>query len=281
MRHWLACTFLSAGLVACAPPAAPLLLPRNATIDRDAAQLFAAHRVEGAFVLLHAPTQRLWVVNPEVAQQRFTPASTFKLPNALISLSEGVAPSADFTLRWDGTVHTFVKAWNRDHNLRTAMRHSVLWYFQELARRVGQTRMQRALEAMDYGDRNLSAGVDRFWLESLQISPYEQVRFVEKLWANTLPFPKAQQVRVRELLTEYERSSTHVWRGKTGTALRGRNSNRPILWLVGGVEAPDGPWLYAMLARTAREDLNRAMGSVRTALTRALLERGGALPQRR
>jgi beta-lactamase class D len=52
--------------------------------------------------------------------------------------------------------------WNRDHTLASAIRFSVVWYFQEIARRIGAARMQRYVDAFQYGNRDLSGGVDRF-----------------------------------------------------------------------------------------------------------------------
>ena len=42
-------------------------------------------------------------------------------------------------LPWDG-VRRPREEWNRDQDLRSAMKHSVVWYYQELARRVGPDR---------------------------------------------------------------------------------------------------------------------------------------------
>ena len=51
------------------------------------------------------------------------------------------------------------------------MKQSVVWYYQELARRVGPERMQKWVTAFRYGNEDISGGIDRFWLESaLRIS---------------------------------------------------------------------------------------------------------------
>jgi beta-lactamase class D len=42
------------------------------------------------------------------------------------------------------------------------VRNSVYWYFQEMARRVGPTRMQTYLDRFQYGNRNISGGIDKF-----------------------------------------------------------------------------------------------------------------------
>ena len=55
--------------------------------------------------------------------------------------------------------------------------------FQALAHRIGPQTMQRWLDRLGYGDRDLSAGIDVFWLpapgrKTLLISPYESVDLV-------------------------------------------------------------------------------------------------------
>ena len=118
--------------------------------------------------------------NPELARRRFSPCSTFKIPNSLIGLETGVIPGPDFVLPWDGT-HYEIAAWNRDHDLRSAIANSVVWYYRELARRVGLARMKEYVERFSYGNQDLSGGVDRFWLgSSLRISPEEQVAFLRR-----------------------------------------------------------------------------------------------------
>ena len=52
-------------------------------------------------------------------------------------------------ISWDGTDWGFA-SWNQDHNLRTAMKNSVVWFFLELARRIGTERMQKYVNLLEY-----------------------------------------------------------------------------------------------------------------------------------
>jgi beta-lactamase class D len=65
----------------------------------------------------------------------------------LIGLETGVIPDENHVIRWDGTKHE-IESWNRDHTLKTAIQNSVVWYYQELARRVGNERMQSYIDAV-------------------------------------------------------------------------------------------------------------------------------------
>lgn len=79
------------------------------------------------------------------------PASTFKIMNAMIGLETGVIPDENYVIPWDGTQYP-VKEWNKDHTLKSAVKYSVVWYFQELARRVGKDKIQHFVDAVGYGN---------------------------------------------------------------------------------------------------------------------------------
>ena len=55
------------------------------------------------------------VVGGDECDRRTLPASTFKIPHALIALDTGVV-SDSTTMKWDGTKQDF-PAWERDHTL--------------------------------------------------------------------------------------------------------------------------------------------------------------------
>ena len=117
------------------------------------------------------------------ARRRMSPCSTFKIPNALIGLETGAIPSPDFVIRFDEKKHrtgTFwVDAWSKDQDLRSAFRVSAVWYFRELAARVGEGNMKAFVERFGYGNRDVSAWPAAFWIgSSLRISPVEQVELL-------------------------------------------------------------------------------------------------------
>jgi beta-lactamase class D len=118
--------------------------------------------VDATFVLLDGQTGRTVRHNPERARTRFLPASTFKIPNSLIALETGVASGPDFALPWDSVrvprQPWWPAAWARGHTLRTALPNSVVWYYQELARRIGAERMRGFLLRFEYGNGDLDRG---------------------------------------------------------------------------------------------------------------------------
>ncbi|HMB54672.1 MAG TPA: penicillin-binding transpeptidase domain-containing protein, partial [Thermoanaerobaculia bacterium] len=142
-------------------------------------------------------------VDPARAAERQPPCSTFKIPNTLISLTAGAVTLDDNHLRRDRettpTEDWWPKSWDRDHDLQSALESSALWYFQELARRVGIEEMQRQVDRLNYGNRDLSGGVDRFWLSSsLTISADEQTEFLGRLVRGEYGFAAADLVALKE-----------------------------------------------------------------------------------
>jgi beta-lactamase class D len=207
----------------------------------DLSSHFADTR-EGCFVLLDLRANTIVHYRPERCAQRFSPCSTFKIPNSLIGLETGVVRDLDHVLRWDGQSRDR-DVLNRDATLRSAVRDSVVWYFQELARGVGQRRMQRFVDRISYGNRDLSGGLTSFWLESsLRISADEQVEFLRRLMRNDLPFSKRTQELGRAVIVLGDEAGT-VYRGKTGS---GRTPGDGGLgWFVGAVTGPKADVVFA------------------------------------
>lgn len=104
-----------------------------------------------------------WTTNESNTYQ-----ACLKVQNTLIALETGVASGFDFALAWDSVAAPqqswWPAAWARDHTLRTALPNSVVWYYQELARRIGAQRIQRYVDGFGYGNRDISGGIDQFWL---------------------------------------------------------------------------------------------------------------------
>jgi len=249
------------------PAAAPRVV-----VDAAGADLFRRAGVDGAFVLLDVEANRETVVNPAEAARRHLPASTFKIPNTLIGLETGVIRDATFRLPWDGTKR-WLEAWNRDHDLASAMKHSVVWYYQEVARRVGPARMRTAVGALGYGNRDTGPdqAIDRFWLEGpIAISPLEQVDFLARMRAGALPVKPEHVALLRRIITLDERPG-RVLQGKTGL---GHEGDRVVGWLVGYVEKDRRPHVYATLVLAPRAETDRIM-PLRRELTEKLLARHG------
>src|SRR4029079_15184813 len=101
---------------------------------------------------------------------------------------------------WDG-VKRGIEAWNKDHTLRSEIAVSAVPVYQEIARRIGQERMQKYVDLFDYGNRDIGGGIDQFWLTgNLRIDPVEQIDFVDRLRRGALPVAKGRQDVTRAIL---------------------------------------------------------------------------------
>ena len=209
---------------------------------------------EGSFVLLDLQTDKKIVYNDSIATERYSPCSTFKITNSLISLEAGVANDETYTIEYDSLkvppkpwwyTTEPMKHWIQDHSMKTAIKYSVVWYYQELARRIGVKDMTRLLNQIDYGNNDISSGIDNFWLcGSLQVSALEQVDFIKKLYNTELSgFSKQSQTTVKKIML-YESADKYKLYGKTG----GGDcwDNKVIGWYVGFVETKSGTYVFAM-----------------------------------
>lgn len=190
---------------------------------------------------------------------RLSPASTFKVPHALAALDAGVVDGPDEVIAYHAAPN-LPPAWQQDHTLASAMRYSVVWYFQALARRLGMAREQAYLTRLDFGNADPTSGLTTFWLGgSLAISPDEQLRFWRRLYADSLPVASVVQQQVRAMLVQPEGEVTNasghhpfaapwppgtVLSAKTGSTSDG--SGRGIRWLVGHVQR--GPRAYLFVS---------------------------------
>src|SRR5260370_6147136 len=116
--------------------------------------------------------------------------------------------------------------------MRTAIAASAVPVYQEIARRIGPERMQKYVDLLEYGNRNIGGGIDQFWLTGdLRIDPVQQVDFVDRLRRAALPISKRSQELVRDILP-VTKVGDSIIRAKTG--LVGAETSHPSLgWLVG------------------------------------------------
>lgn len=274
----VAWSLIAATLSGCAAPEAKapqVVGPRVEALAHDerSAAIIAEAGQRGTFVLYDVTAEKLSASDAVLARERRSPCSTFKIPNTLIALETGVVDGEGFTLRWDG-VQRPIDAWNRDHTLASAMKHSTVWYYQEIARRVRGERMGPFLERFDYGNRDMSGGIDRFWLESsLQISPLEEVVFLDKLRRRALPV-KAAHAELVERITTLDQGPGWVLRGKTGTCQAETTSHA---WLVGSTEVRGRAHVFALLL-VGDGAATKALSEARRPLLERLLKKAGALP---
>jgi beta-lactamase class D len=208
----------------------------------------------GAFVLYDQNKNQIIRYNPQRCAERLLPFSTFKILNALIGLETGVIPDETYVIHWDGTQYP-ITSWNQDHTMKTAIQNSVVWYFQELARRVGKEKMQHYVSAVGYGNQDISGQIDNFWLQGpLKISADEQVNFLRRLYHNDLPFSQRSMQIVRGLILQ-DKTDAYQLSGKTGS---GQMDSNHVAWFVGYVETKEDVFFFASNIASENQDASPA-----------------------
>jgi beta-lactamase class D len=233
----------------------------------DFKKYFDKYDVTGSFVLFDPQENVYYHYNKEQYTKAYTPASTFKICNSLIGLETGVIKDADFVISWDGVNRERVE-WNQDQTLRMAMQNSTVWYYQELARRVGQKQMDYWIKEANYGNHSTKGGIDKFWLEGgLRISPKQQIDFLIKLHDNKLPFSQRNMDIVKEIMIVKDTLNTIV-HAKAGW---GQNGKEDIGWFVGYVEKGNKVYYFANCLQTTDFD-NKHFGPARKEIVYDILD---------
>ncbi len=231
---------------------------QSSEIRDDFKAFYDQYNVEGSFVLYHPQADKYVFYNQSQFQQEFSPASTFKICNSLIGLETGVIEDENHVIPWDSVVRN--PLWDKDHDLKTAFANSTVWYYQELARRVGGQQMKFWLDKANYGNADTSGGIDKFWLTGgLRISPEQQIDFLKRLRNNELPFSQRSVDIVKDIMITKD-TMDYVVSAKTGW---GGHGDKDVGWYVGYVETRDDVFYFANCVQIDSEKLNDVQRAIR------------------
>ncbi|QQK78316.1 BlaR1 family beta-lactam sensor/signal transducer [Salicibibacter cibarius] len=219
---------------------------------------------DGSFVLYSMQNEQYHIHNEEKGTLRMSPNSTYKPFSALFALEQNVISIDHSTLNWNGQPYAY-NEWNRDQDLPSAMQHSVTWYFQELDKQVNEENIQSFLEKVDYGNHDLSGGIEEYWLESsLEISLIEQVQLLQDVYTNQFEFEEEHIQFLKDVMILEENDSGTLY-GKTGTGnINGKHRNGLF---IGFVETSNDTFFFA----TNIEENDHATGSKAAEITLDIL----------
>ena len=208
----------------------------------------------------------------EECGRKSAPASTFKIPHALIALEAGVLRREE-VIRWDGRDQPFA-AWERDHSLDTAMKASVYWFFQRTASLLGRERMLNGLRTLKYGDTTFTGSLTSFWIDGgLTISPRQQLDFLRRLFADEVYAGRANVEVVKGALlmphgTISNAAGIHPFpldwpadtqvRAKTGNTRDGKGR---VSWLVGHLATGGRGFVFVSRVRSVDAPLETTAGA--------------------
>jgi beta-lactamase class D len=208
---------------------------------------FDKYGVDGCFVLYNQSDNEFIKYNSNLCDSGYIPASTFKIPHALIALEEKVINDTNEIIKWNG--HEWPhKVWNQDQTLITSMKYSCIWVYFGFAEKIGIDKYYDYVNKFDYGNKNLTGPPTRFWLAGqFRISANQQIDFLKRFYNYELPVSEKSIDKVKDIII-LKQTDNYVFSGKTGG---GRLSDsEDIMWLVGYVEKDNKPYFYALNYKT-------------------------------
>lgn len=215
--------------------------------------------------------------------RRFPPASTFKIPIALMGYDAGIledenAPAWPFREGYPD----WVLSWRQTTDPAAFMKNSVVWYSQQITQRLGAARFERYVADFGYGNGDVSGdpgennGLTRAWLSSsLQISPVEQLAFLGRLVRGELPVgAKAVDMTGRLVAAGAVADGWQVY-GKTGmgypkNADGSLDRDRAFGWYVGWASRDNRTVVFARLEQDNRREDTPTSFRARDALLKQL-----------
>lgn len=213
--------------------------------DLELENIFKNNQIDGTIVIESLNTKKIYIYNDKRAKNLYSPASTFKIPNTLIALNEGIV-TKDSVIVWDKKIREY-ESWNKDQTLLTAFKSSCVWCYQEFASKIGVEKYKKYLKELNYGNKKIGDDVTRFWLdESLEIKTFEQIKFLKRFYTNNLPF-KIEDINLLKEIMIDEKNENYIIRAKTGWEWK-------YGWYVGYVETKDDVWFFSTNIDTKSKD---------------------------
>ena len=215
---------------------------------------------------------------------RVTPASTFKVPLAVMGYDSGflenagepVLPFMKGDPDWGG------ENWRQPTTPKRWMEFSVVWYSQRITEFLGHAQLRDYAEAFGYGKADMTGdpgkdnGLERSWIaSSLKISPREQVEFLKKLVNHELPVSAEAMDLAMEITERRELADGWQAQGKTGMAYpRKADGNfdyaRPWGWYVGWARRDDRTVVFARLLQDEKKQEPRTSLRARDGILKEL-----------
>lgn len=224
------------------------------------AQAAPAHAAEPirCTVVLDAETGGV-VLRRGSCDQAVYPQSTFKLPLAMMGYEAGILKD-EHDPRWE-----YQAKFNRSQREQKTTdptiweKDSIVWYSQEITRRLGKQSFADYVSRFGYGNRDVSGGpggtdgLTEAWLmSSLKISSDQQADFMRRFVTGKLPISPDAVRRTQAIVPVFDAADGWIIHGKTGSgSMRNGNGkgdgNRPIGWFVGWAENGSRKVVFARL----------------------------------
>ncbi|MGI4850488.1 MAG: penicillin-binding transpeptidase domain-containing protein [Janthinobacterium lividum] len=197
------------------------------------------------------------------------PFSSFKVALALIGFDANIlqdenSPKWSFKEEYKKNSNVYsnsdyaeiAKKWMKDHTPKTFMRDSVVWFSQKITKILGMEKFSNYIKKLNYGNQDVSGtpgkndGLLNSWLgTSLEVTPLQQLEFIEKLIAKQHPLSiEAQEKTIRIMKLEEKWGNWDVY-GKTGSG-DGKG------WFIGWIQHQDRQIAFARYIECNEVDNN-------------------------
>lgn len=241
-------------------------------INVNAQKYFNECNVKGSTTIFDYKNKK-WIYSDSLDANRETlPASTFKILNSLIALEQKVIKDENEIIKWDKIDKKFfgqtMDVWNKDTDLKNAYKNSTIWFYIELAKKIGRSNYEKYFKEINYGNQNLTTkGIDFWNYGNLGISPKNQIDFLIKLYENKLPFSLENLEKIKEIMISQNDNSI-IFRDKTGWT---RKNGKDIGWYVGYAETNNNIYFFATRLTENVYPENPNFGKCRISITKAIL----------
>lgn len=199
--------------------------------------------------------------------RRVMPASTFKLAISLMGYDSGFlvdehVPALPFREGYPD----WIESWKATTDPAAWIKNSVVWYSQQVTQSLGKERLQRYMADFSYGNEDVSGdpgkdnGLTRSWLSSsLEISPLEQVAFLEKIVKRELPISAHAYDMTSRIASLGALPNGWDVHGKTGSgaplnADGSQARNRAYGWFVGWATKGERNIVFARLIQNEKRE---------------------------
>ena len=188
--------------------------------------------VTGACVVFNQSKNSYYYSDTIKIQTLQSPNNSFHLYAGLIGLESGViknyeTPSGDDTLTND--------------NLIKALKSHNPVFFSVNARRIKQEKLQNWLNLLNYGNRDISGGIETFWKDNtLKISTKQQFDLLKKLYYYNLPFSFENIRLVKSTFHVTKLVNKNVYTYK----VTGMQNGKQHAWYIGYVEFLNNTYMF-------------------------------------
>jgi beta-lactamase class D len=234
--------------------------------------LFSKNHVTGSVTVFDLKNQSWHFSDSIDARRPSLPASTFKIINTLIALNTGALKDENEVIRFKSVPDTVLFGFRpetyHDMALDEAFKKSVVWYYYELAERIGKKTYRKYLRKADYGNGNLTQPGTDFWnFGDFAISPVEQINFLVAVYKQRKPFSKRSYEILKDVML-HEETGTYKIYAKTGWE---RNAKEDNGWWVGYIVTEKNTIFFATRITKPRQAINKVFSSLRKKLTMEFL----------